>query len=142
MPHYSTLQHWAQTIQPETLQALNDRVVVLARQAKWTTGRKLRIDGTVVETTIHHPTDSSLPGVLGTVVLACTPGVAPSTGSACHSGDTAPSSVLTAMGLAPERALGAVRLSLGRWTTEEEIRAAAALLADGYRHVSSLYAAF
>jgi len=60
VPHYSTLHRWAQTIRPETLHALNDRVAVLARQAKVTKGRKLRIDGTVVETTIHHPTDSSL----------------------------------------------------------------------------------
>jgi transposase, IS5 family len=60
VPDYSTLQRWTQTIQPETVHALNDRVVVLARQAKVTRGRKLRIDGTVVETSIHHPTDSSL----------------------------------------------------------------------------------
>lgn len=56
----TTLLRWAQTIQPATLAALNDRVVGLARQARGTSGRKLRIDGTVVETTIHHPTDSSL----------------------------------------------------------------------------------
>lgn len=55
---FSTLQRWAQTIRPETLHALNDRVVVLARQTKVTKGRKLRIDGTVVQTTIHYPTDS------------------------------------------------------------------------------------
>ncbi|MDQ2742079.1 MAG: ISNCY family transposase [Chloroflexota bacterium] len=60
VPDFSTLQRWAHTIRPETLHALNDRVVQLARQAKVTRGRKLRIDGTVVETTIHHPTDSSL----------------------------------------------------------------------------------
>jgi transposase, IS5 family len=60
VPDFSTLQRWAQTIQPETLHALNDRVVVLARRAKVTKGRKLRIDGTVVETTVHHPTDSGL----------------------------------------------------------------------------------
>jgi IS5 family transposase len=60
VPDFSTLQRWAQTIQPQTLDHLNDRVVLLARQAKVTKGRKLRIDGTVVETTIHHPTDSSL----------------------------------------------------------------------------------
>ena len=96
-----------------------------------------------------HPTERlpntlnvSLPDVQGGVVLACTPGVAASTGSACHSGETAPSSVLTAMGFTPERALGAVRLSLGRWTTEEEISGAAALLGEGYRQVSSLYAAY
>src|SRR5438270_400215 len=60
VPDFSTVQRWAQTIRPETLYTLNDRVVVLAHQAKVTTGRKLRIDGTVVDTTIHHPTDSSL----------------------------------------------------------------------------------
>lgn len=60
VPDASTLHRWAHTIRPDTVQALNDRVVQLARQAKLTTGRKLRIDGTVVETTIHHPTDSSL----------------------------------------------------------------------------------
>lgn len=60
VPDYSTLQRWSQTIQPATLHTLNDRVVGLARQAKVTNGRKLRIDGTAVATTIHHPTDSSL----------------------------------------------------------------------------------
>lgn len=60
VPDATTLLRWAHTIQPATLHALNDRVVALARQARVTTGRKLRIDGTVVQTTIHHPTDSSL----------------------------------------------------------------------------------
>jgi IS5 family transposase len=60
VPDATTLLRWAQTIQPATLHALNDRVVHLARHARVTTGRKLRIDGTVVETAIHHPTDSSL----------------------------------------------------------------------------------
>ncbi|MGF9755767.1 cysteine desulfurase family protein [Microvirga sp. 0TCS3.31] len=47
--------------------------------------------------------------------------VAASAGSACHSGLHAPSPVLTAMGLGRERALGAVRLSLGRWTTIDDV---------------------
>ena len=42
------------------MHALVDRVVELARKAKVTKGRKLRLDGTCVQTTIHHPTDSSL----------------------------------------------------------------------------------
>jgi IS5 family transposase len=62
VPDATTLLRWAQTIQPATLHALNDRVVGLARQARVTAGRKLRIDGTVVPTAIHHPTDSSLLG--------------------------------------------------------------------------------
>lgn len=60
VPAASTLLRWASTIQTATLQALLDRVVVRATQAKATRGRKLRLDGTVVQTTIHHPTDSSL----------------------------------------------------------------------------------
>jgi IS5 family transposase len=60
VPDASTLNRWAQTIRPDALQPLNDRVVQLARQAKVTKGRKLRIDGTVMETTIHYPIDSSL----------------------------------------------------------------------------------
>jgi len=60
VPDESTLVRWANTLQPETLHTLNDRVVELARQAKVTRGRKLRLDATCVQTTIHHPTDSGL----------------------------------------------------------------------------------
>ena len=51
-------------------------------------------------------------------------GVAVSTGSACASGSTEPSHVLTAMGDPPEVARGALRFSLGRHTTDAEIDAA------------------
>lgn len=60
VPDDSTLIRWANTLQPETLHALNDRVVALAKQAKVTKGRKLRLDATCVQTEIHHPTDSGL----------------------------------------------------------------------------------
>lgn len=60
IPTQSTLIRWAHVIQPSTLKQLNERVVELARQFKLTRGRKLRTDGTVVETNIHYPTDSSL----------------------------------------------------------------------------------
>ncbi|MGH3266713.1 MAG: transposase, partial [Trebonia sp.] len=60
VPDATTLLRWANTLRPQTLHALLDRVVELARQAKVTTGGKLRLDGTVVPTAIHHPTDSSL----------------------------------------------------------------------------------
>lgn len=86
-----------------------------------------------------HPTERlpntlnvSLPGALGQAVLAYTPGVAASTGSACHSGTADPSPVLMAMGLSAERAIGALRLSLGRWSTEDDMRRAAKLLQQGY----------
>jgi IS5 family transposase len=60
VPNQSTLNRWAKLLQPETLQRLLDHIVHLACQLQLTHGRKLRIDGTVVETTIHHPTDSTL----------------------------------------------------------------------------------
>jgi len=48
-------------------------------------------------------------------------GIAASSGSACTSGSTEPSHVLLALGLKPREADGSIRLSLGKWTTEEEI---------------------
>jgi transposase, IS5 family len=59
-PDATTLLRWAATIRPDTLQALNDRVVTLAQQARVTQGRKLRLDSTCVQAAIHHPTDSGL----------------------------------------------------------------------------------
>ena len=60
VPDHSTLNKWALTIKPETLQALNARVVSLASRLRVTGGRKLRTDGTLIESNIHHPSDSSL----------------------------------------------------------------------------------
>jgi len=63
----------------------------------------------------------SFAGVESNALLSLAPEVAASTGSACHAGRTEPSAVLLAMGVSPELALGAVRFSLGRWTTQEEV---------------------
>jgi cysteine desulfurase len=71
----------------------------------------------------------SVEGVIGEEVLAAIPEIASSTGSACHEGNTDPSPVLMAMGRQREAALGALRLTLGRWSTEEEVEQAARLLA-------------
>jgi cysteine desulfurase len=70
----------------------------------------------------------SVTGVTGEDLLAAAPGVAASTGSACHSGDRQPSPVLTAMGHPDERSLTALRLSLGRWSTTDDIDRAGGLL--------------
>lgn len=68
-------------------------------------------------------------GVGALDLLARLPGVAASAGSACHAGQDRPSPVLTAMGLPAEQALGVIRLSVGRWTTPDEVDRAAALIA-------------
>jgi len=55
-----TLLRWANLIQPKTLKLFNERLNGIACELKLTRGRKLRTDGTVVESNIHHPTDSNL----------------------------------------------------------------------------------
>jgi len=60
VPDDTTLIRWAGLIQPKTLERFNQRVTQLAAQLKVTRGRKLRTDGTLVETNIHPPSDSSL----------------------------------------------------------------------------------
>ena len=63
----------------------------------------------------------SFVGRIGAEILAALDGVAASTGSACHSGKVELSPVLQAMGVPPEVGMGAIRFSLGRGTTAEEI---------------------
>jgi len=75
-----------------------------------------------------HPThrlpntlNVSFIGRIGSEILGLLDGVAASTGSACHSGRIELSPVLKAMSIAPEVGMGAVRFSLGRATTRDEI---------------------
>jgi cysteine desulfurase len=65
----------------------------------------------------------SFVGHIGSELLAQLPEVAASTGSACHADRVHLSPVLQAMGVSPEVGAGAVRFSLGRTTTGEEIDA-------------------
>ncbi len=99
-------------------------------------GVKLALNG--------HPTER-LPNTLNlsftsldsNSLLAALPEVAASTGSACHAGETEPSAVLLAMGTPREQALGAVRFSLGRWTTAEEVDQAVTVLVERLRTLRS-----
>jgi cysteine desulfurase len=75
-----------------------------------------------------HPTQRlpntlnvSFVGTIGSTILAGLQGVAASTGSACHSGSVELSPVLKAMNIPAEVGMGAIRFSLGRTTTREEI---------------------
>ena len=84
-----------------------------------------------------HPThrlpntlNVSFVGRIGAEILGLLDGVAASTGSACHSGRIELSPVLEAMGVAPEVGMGAVRFSLGRATTRDEIDTVVERLTD------------
>ena len=69
-----------------------------------------------------------IPGVLAPVLFGAVPDVAFSSGSACTTTSLEPSHVLRALGIADADAHGSVRLSLGRFTTAEEIETAADLI--------------
>jgi cysteine desulfurase len=106
------------------LKQLRDRLFELLHQAL---GDKIVLNG--------HP-DLRLPntlninilGQVGAEFLQKAPQIAASTGSACHEGSITQSPVLCAMGVPPEIGKGAVRLSVGRFTTPEEIDRAAEVI--------------
>jgi cysteine desulfurase len=109
----------------EKLRLLRERLWERLRSAL---GDKVVLNG--------HP-DKRLPNTLnvdfvghvGAEFLNSVPKIAASTGSACHEGKVSQSPVLCAMRVPPEIGKGAVRLSVGRFTTEDEIdRAADALI--------------
>lgn len=84
-----------------------------------------------------HPTERlpntlnvSFVGEIGSTILNRLNGVAASTGSACHSGSVELSPVLKAMGIPPEIGMGAIRFSLGRTTTQNEIDQVVSLLVE------------
>ena len=76
------------------------------------------------------------PRASGTAILEGAPEVAASTGSACHEGHESASAVLLAMGIKPGEAVGSIRLTLGRGTTEEQVRRAAEALVRAWRRLA------
>jgi cysteine desulfurase len=107
------------------VQALRDR---LHDQLTARLPGRVLVNGSAA-TRLPNTLNISIHGVTGHSLLAATPGIAASTGSACHAGDHQPSPVLTAMGLDAARSLSALRLSLGRWSTPADIDRATDLIA-------------
>ncbi len=77
-------------------------------------------------------------GIEGESLVIALPDVALSAGSACASRETAPSHVLTAIGLSPARARSCVRFGLGRFTTQEEVDYAARRVVTAVRSLRGL----
>ncbi|NQT94955.1 MAG: cysteine desulfurase [Candidatus Omnitrophica bacterium] len=115
--------------------ALQMRKKEMSQEAKRFLGYKKRlkkaIEDKIPKVSFNgHPTDSltstlnvSFEGSEGEAILLYLDmeGIAVSTGSACASGSLDPSHVLLAVGLGPEKAHGAIRFSMGRDTTKEDI---------------------
>jgi len=87
-----------------------------------------------------HPEDRlpntlsiSFPGVDATRLLDEMRGVAASAGAACHSDRTDISAVLTAMKVPIYYAIGTIRFSLGRYTTQQEIKEAISIITESYK---------
>lgn len=76
------------------------------------------------------------PRVSGSALLDAVPSLAASTGSACHAGHEEASAVVVAMSIPAREALGTIRLTLGRGTTEAEVRRAAQALAESWASLS------
>jgi cysteine desulfurase len=104
--------------------ALRDR---FERELQTAFGDALSVNGAAVER-LPNTANVNFIGQVGAEVLARLSGVAASTGSACHAGLVELSPVLAAMGVPREQGMGAVRFSLGRTTTWEELAAVLAML--------------
>jgi len=61
-PDAKTMGRWGVALGPEVLKQIHGRMVRIAQDNGVTAGRRMRVDTTVVETNIHHPTDSTLLG--------------------------------------------------------------------------------
>lgn len=77
------------------------------------------------------------PGVTGEEMLRRVPELCASTGSACHSNGMVTSATLEAMGKTSEEMAGTVRLSVGWYSSEEEVDRAANLLIDAWENLST-----
>lgn len=113
--------------------ALRDLDATAARTKRLRDLLHRRLKEGVPALALHGPPEARLPNTLnvrfpdvtGDSVLRGAPEIAASTGSACHAGQTTASAVILAMGVPAKDALGAVRLTLGRHTGEEDIERAA-----------------
>lgn len=94
---------------------------------------------------IHTNLKMSLPntlsiafrGIPADTLLSTLPNHAASAGAACHPAGVSSSHVLVAMGVTTEYAMGTIRLSTGKYSTPEEMKMAAAMIAKSYRAVAN-----
>ncbi|HTU22666.1 MAG TPA: cysteine desulfurase family protein [Gemmataceae bacterium] len=108
----------------QRLRALRDR---LWERLRAELGERIVLNGHP-EKRLPNTLNANFVGHVGAELLAKVPEIAASTGSACHEGKISQSPVLCAMGVPPEIGRGALRLTVGRFTTEEQVDRAAEVL--------------
>jgi cysteine desulfurase len=114
------------------LEMLRDRLCTLLSEA---IGERLAVNGGKAAR-LPNTLSVNFPDVSAMELLARLPELCVSTGSACHSGASGMSPTLAAMGLDPDEARGTVRLSVGWFTSEEEIERAADLLIGAWESLT------
>jgi transposase, IS5 family len=62
VPDAKTMVRWGTALGPEVIRQIHEAVVKASQETRVVSGRKMRVDTTVVETHIHYPTDSTLLG--------------------------------------------------------------------------------
>ena len=77
------------------------------------------------------------PGVEAATLLGEMKGIATSAGAACHADQSDISGVLTAMHVPMEYAMGTIRFSLGRMTTQQEVEQAIPIIVDAYKNLKT-----
>jgi cysteine desulfurase len=114
----------------DKLRALRDR---LWKRLQDGLGDRVILNGHP-ERRLPNTLNANFVGHIGSELLEKVDGIAASTGSACHEGHVTVSPVLCAMGIAPEISRGALRLTVGRFSTEQEIDEASEILCKVARH--------
>jgi cysteine desulfurase len=117
----------ARQLLPEATQRLRSLRDRLWEKLRGGLGERVALNGHP-EQRLPNTLNASFEGHVGAELLEKMPEIAASTGSACHEGKVTQSPVLCAMGVPPEIGQGALRLTVGRFTTEAEIDRAAEVL--------------
>ena len=89
----------------------------------------------VLELSLPNTLSLAFKGIPADTLLSNLPGLAASAGAACHPAGVTSSHVLVAMGVTTEYAMGTIRLSTGKYSTVEDMKSAATMIAEAYNSI-------
>jgi cysteine desulfurase len=124
----------------ETIRIKEQEHLLLLRQKLWSLINHLpgiQLNGSI-EHRIAGNLNFSFSGIDGTELLLALSDLALSTTSACSSASAHHSYVLRALGLSGELARSSIRLSLGRFTTEEQVNKAATIICSKINQINQI----